>query len=273
MSKERLGKLQKWILKKCLDNTFLHRNQAREFYGKKLGPGNRDRKPASYNLEWSKKEGLLEEKEIDVYGFYKVWDEEQKKYIRPKTGKKEKAWVFRDDLIATKAMEVSISRCFNALVVRGLLERIGKWGKYYLTERGFVKVNNQAKPPGGVYPSVNNKRCPAKKTSVNNKEVVDKSTILNYKDYKAKVDEVVGEKKRAEEARRKRLKRDLNPSPEQRQKAWEVRMAEAKLDKKFTRTAIFEVCCEDCKKRILKLQDDCGIGEVRRLRKELHDTP
>ena len=39
MSEERLSKLQKWILKKCLENIFFERGQAREFYGKKFSPG------------------------------------------------------------------------------------------------------------------------------------------------------------------------------------------------------------------------------------------
>ena len=41
MAKERLSKLQKWILSHCVEKGFIWRNDAREFYGKKFSPSGR----------------------------------------------------------------------------------------------------------------------------------------------------------------------------------------------------------------------------------------
>jgi len=81
MSKERLSKLQKWILKRCLKRVLFERQEARLFYGKKFSPGG------------------YEKKAFNVYKSY--------------TPKKE--------LRSTRAIEASISRSLTNLLGRGLL--------------------------------------------------------------------------------------------------------------------------------------------------------
>lgn len=246
MSKERFSKLQKWILKQCLKDIFLHRFIVRYFYGKRFTPSYKDKKIRNWAYrEGLKKEGVLKEKDINAYD--RRWDAYKRKWINYKIEKKEKAWVVRDDLITTKAMEVTISRSLKSLVTKGLLIRSRKWGPYSLTEKGFLEVNNWVNGD----PSVNDKKCRDKKTS------------LSYNAYKAEVD-------KADEGR-KRLRQQFNPSPERQKKSFDFIHAKRKFDEKFSAKNIYELCCEECRKKIDKFGKDCGIEELNRLAEELNN--
>ena len=142
MAQERLSKLQKWVLLKCLEfdtlfENILHKNDALEFYDKKFLPSVKG-KAAQYidkNGEWG------------TYGwcYFKLPRKDTDRYLEireeeTRGGKKQYKYI-KDELIATDAEMVFISRTFSNLVKKGLLKRLSKWGGYYLTEKGFLKVN------------------------------------------------------------------------------------------------------------------------------------
>ena len=116
MSKERLSKLQKWILEKCVEDLSIPRDKAREFYGKYFSPKGRHG-PLSFPVR-------EEQKKFYDYDKGKGWREQ----YRPKK-----------EFLTTRAMEATISRTFRNLVGKGYLvkERFG----YQLTEKGWLKVN------------------------------------------------------------------------------------------------------------------------------------
>jgi len=112
MAKERLSKLQKWILNRCLENkeNGIIREEIREFFGKKLSP--------KRNLLKALQESTLGEK-----GENFNWDG---RYFSPKK-----------ELVSTRSIEASISRSFNNLIRKGFITD----SKHYLTEKGFLSVN------------------------------------------------------------------------------------------------------------------------------------
>ncbi len=240
MSEERLSKLQKWILKKCLGSIFFEREQAREFYGKKFSPG--------YNQTFG--EGWKKKRDMSDYELF------TKKYSN---GYKWKGYRAKKELFSTKAVEVSISRSLKSLIVKGLLARPHKWGQYHLTKEGFLKANKCAKIGGVLFVSVNVKKSARAETSI------------NFKAYKVKVNEVEEQRRKVSEKSSKRLRQQFNPSPERQKKLFEFKKIKEEFDKKFSPGSIFEFCCEECKKKIVKFQKDCGIEEVNRLAEELKD--
>lgn len=116
MSKERLSKLQKWILQECVNELFIFRGHSRQFYGKHLPP-KRIRYP-------------LRKQERRFYNWSKrVWpDGHEQELFSPKK-----------ELISTRSIEAIISRTFRNLVEKGFLTK-GRFG-YQLTEKGWLKAN------------------------------------------------------------------------------------------------------------------------------------
>ena len=120
-SKERLSKLQKWILTRCLENKTqgITRSEAREFFGKKLPPKRHLSEAIGEDIDRKKGE------KFDWNG----------RYYTPKK-----------ELVSTRSIEASISRSFNNLIKRELLTKKYHFGQHYLTEAGFLKVNKKEKP-------------------------------------------------------------------------------------------------------------------------------
>ena len=118
MAKERLSKLQKWILTRCLENKIqgITRDEVREFFGKKLSPKRHFSEAMSEDIDGKKGE------KFDWNG----------RYYTPKK-----------ELISTRSIEASISRSFNSLITRELLTKKYTSGQHYLTETGFLKVNKK----------------------------------------------------------------------------------------------------------------------------------
>lgn len=118
MSKERLSKLQKWILNRCLENKGggIVREEIREFFGKKLPP-------KRHSIE------ALRESTFGTEGEKFDWDG---RYYTPKK-----------ELISTRSIEASISRSFNNLIKREFLTKKYHYGQCFLTEKGFLRVNER----------------------------------------------------------------------------------------------------------------------------------
>jgi len=116
MAKERLSKLQKWILSRCLKNKAdgVYRNEAREFFGKKLPP-------KRHLIE------ALKESTFGTIGEKFEWDG------RYYTAKKE--------LVSTRSVEAVITRSLGNLKQRGFITEKNRYSQHYLTERGFLKAN------------------------------------------------------------------------------------------------------------------------------------
>ncbi len=226
MSEERLSKLQKWILKKCLEGIFFKREQAREFYGKKFSPG--------YNQTFG--EGWEKERDMSDYKLFTRKDS---------NGYKWKGYRAKKELFSTRAVEVSISRSLKSLVVRELLAQSRKWGTYNLTKKGFLKANKLAEVGGVLSPS------------------------LNFKAYKAKVNEIEEQRRKAAEESSKRLRQQLNPSPERQKKLFEFKKLNDEYIKKFCVENVFGLCCEECKGKIKEFQVKCNVEELKRVGREL----
>jgi hypothetical protein len=157
MAKERLSKLQKWILKECLERGYLRGNEAREYFGKRY-PGSK-RHPKTFpkrdfNLakveearerifgKDHKDDAIIEtiiEKAPIGYCF-PIYDSNFKR-----VGQEYEREVYtisiKPELIITRSEEAVISRSYKNLLNKGFLKRNGKYGKYRLTEKGLVKAN------------------------------------------------------------------------------------------------------------------------------------
>ncbi|MBA7541802.1 hypothetical protein ES705_34118 [subsurface metagenome] len=118
MADERLSKLQKWILNRCLENkeNGIVREEIREFFGKKLPP----------------KRHLTEALRESTFGKEGERFNWEGRYFSPKK-----------ELISTRSIEASVSRSFNNLIKRGFVANRYHNGQCFLTEKGFLKVNER----------------------------------------------------------------------------------------------------------------------------------
>ena len=165
MAKERLSKLQKWILEKCLKDLKLHRQNAFEFFGKKFSERYRNKK------EW-----LLDIKDIfkrlgrdpryyfkkDITGLF--WDFDKKKY----TKQTRRFFIPKEEMIITRSEQAVITRSLKGLVKKGFLIQARKWGEYRLTKEGLLKANKNT----------------------------TKDKIISFKDYQKKIEKAERERER-----------------------------------------------------------------------------
>lgn len=164
MAKERLSKLQKWILSRCMEEMLLRRNEARKFYGKKLPygvetrlfpPGMMERVIKPEEMEWY--DVTLKEHKLWNYETHSCDIPQEYTIVTPK-----------GEYISTKAEEVSISRSFKKLEDKGFITREKEWRPWRLTERGFLIAKKTATP------------C----------------DFVNFKDYQSKVEQIDEENKK-----------------------------------------------------------------------------
>jgi len=231
MAKERLSKLQKWILTKCLEEGMFHRNKIREFYGKKYSPAYKDKELYESDVYKADKH-MLEERGVEE----KEWDFEGETFIRKYTGKTyiRKYKVIKEQYITTKAEEVTISRTFGNLKNKNLLNAVGKWGRCYLSEKGFLIAKN----------------------------FLVVQTFINYKEYKKVIDEEIEKYSKPF---------SLGYTPEQKKKIAEYETKLKEYESKFNIKTISELCCEECLDKIVKLQKDSGVEEVKSLKQEAEE--
>ena len=126
MSKERLSKLQKWILKTCYERNSINKYELRKFFGKRFHPGRR-------KLRFEDLPSLL------------VNEEENKKYfnysdktLADGTILKNHYFSRKKELISTRAIEATITRTLKNLTQKELLIREGN--VFSLTERAFLML-------------------------------------------------------------------------------------------------------------------------------------
>lgn len=114
MSKERLSKLQEWILKNCLENVGLRRDDIFCFYGKKFSERYKTEKIRDYQLErelrWHDKDDFDEKED-----YFWTWDFKEKKQVKEKA----KYYMAKGELIITRSEQAIISRCLKNLVKKG----------------------------------------------------------------------------------------------------------------------------------------------------------
>ena len=147
MAKERLSKLQKWILNRCLENkeNGIIRDESREFFGKKLPPKRHSNEALSEGFGWGEKG-----EKFDWNGRY---------------------WTPKKELISNRSIEASVSRSFNNLIKREFLTKKYYYGQCFLTEKGFLKVNEKT-------------NCIIVNTYKNYVDVINKANEERGKDYK-----------------------------------------------------------------------------------------
>ena len=137
MAKERLSKLQKWILNRSLENkeNGIFRDEVREFFGRKFGV-----KPKWYKdhiIDYHKEGNKLFEKaglDINDYEFY---------ISKNGVGEEFAGYKPKKDKCSNRLIEATISRSFNGLIKKGFLTKKYQFGKHYLTSEGFLKVNKK----------------------------------------------------------------------------------------------------------------------------------
>ena len=137
MVKERLSKLQKWILEKCLNELEIYYQGIYKFFGKKYTV----RKPETFGkgFDFKKHYGDKYEEELDIENIKREWPPDpdfpngfnwEGYKINPKK-----------EFCITNSEKVVISRSLKGLIKKGFLIQIKKWGEYRLTEKGFLKAN------------------------------------------------------------------------------------------------------------------------------------
>jgi len=231
MAKERLSKLQKWILTKCLEGKTIHRNEIREFYGKEYQPSYKDKELSWVDVDRAGKY-MLEERQEERRKFdYKQWKYTDETYIH-------KYHVVKVQYISTKAEEVIISRTLKSLKNKCLLEQIKKWGDYHLTEKGFLIA----------------------------KSFVAGDTFVNYKEYKQAIDKQIAEEEKRHQAFVNSFK---EPSEEYQKKRLELKAKLKDYESKFNVYSVINICCSECKVEIEKFQKKSGIEEVKKIKEEL----
>lgn len=231
LKKERLSKLQKWVLLKCLEEKTFYRDMIRQFYGKHYPPSYKD-KPLNWRDEERADNKMLEEMQREVRKYdYDIgkWTDEVKIYHYK---------VIKEKDITTKAEESAISRTLTKMKIKGLLEQENKWRAYYLTEKGFLIVNS----------------------------FHDGVTIANFKEYRNVVDQQFAESKRGYENFINSFKK---PSEEYQKKAIELKSKLEDYGNKFNADTIFNICCDGCQTKIYKLQKDSGVNELKILKQEI----
>lgn len=131
MAKERLSKLQKWILEKCLKDLRIYYQDAFAFFGKKYT--NRKPELLGEGCDLKKRYGENYRNEFDIE---KVEEKQRGGYVwrRLKIGRKK-------EFCITNSEKAVISRSLAGLVRKGFLIQPSRWGEYRLTKGGFLKAN------------------------------------------------------------------------------------------------------------------------------------
>ena len=132
MAKERLSKLQKWILEKCLKDLGINYQDTAGFFGKKytnkkpefIGEGHDLKKMYGENY---KKEFDIEKVKQEKWGGY-VWH-------GLKVSRK-------PEFCITNSEKAVASRSLKSLIKKGFLIQPRKYGEYRLTKVGLLKANN-----------------------------------------------------------------------------------------------------------------------------------
>jgi len=134
MTKERLSKLQKWILERCFKDLKVNYSDIFAFFNKT----GTQRKPEFIGLfldaDLKKRYGNNYKKEFDIE---KVERETRLAgYIWKGLKISRKA-----EFCITDSEKAVISRSLKGLTKKGFLIKPRKWGEYRLTKEGFVKAN------------------------------------------------------------------------------------------------------------------------------------
>jgi len=146
----------------------------------------------------------------------------------------------------SNAERVIIHRTLRNMVEKGLLYHRGNWWFFHLTEKGFnafLKTNKS----------------------------LQLSTSVNFKDYQKRAEQ----KDEEDQKRLSAIESTLsgvslkNESPERVGKREQLRLKRQEFFSKFTTDAVFNLCCESCKEKILEFQIQCGAEEIKKLEEEL----
>ena len=135
MVKERLSKLQKWILEKCLKDLTIYYQDIFIFFGKRFTK----RKPdfiGRHNLK-------------TLYG--RIYGEDYKKVLDiEKIERKHSGYVWqgykisrKPEFCITNSEKAIISRSLKGLVKKGYLIQPSSYSKYRLTKEGLLKANKK----------------------------------------------------------------------------------------------------------------------------------
>lgn len=137
MAKERLSKLQKWILAKCLKNKIIYRNEIKEYFGKEFPGRYRNKIIWEYSIDRFPYKNRFEEREDTL--LMRNFNEES--LTAEQINQKTKYYKAKEEYIITRIEERVISRSFIGLIKKGILIETEEKKGHKLTEKGFLKVD------------------------------------------------------------------------------------------------------------------------------------
>ena len=213
MAKERLSKLQKWILSHCLENGLIWQNEAREFYGKHFSPGTKMKGEYAGVMEGAYTKVELEKFYNKEGRMGRWWNFDKRGYDDEPTERF--FYIPKKECISTKAERISIWRSFKNLADKDFITREKEWKPWQLSEKGFLIVNQAGQ----------------------------KSHLINFKDYQSKIKEL----QETSMARISELEGSIQKM-----------IGGDQHSNKFTPTAVFNLCCESCQKKIMEFSKECG---------------
>lgn len=243
MATERLSKLQKWILNRCYEITFLPRDEVRMFFGKEFGPRKEDKEVGYWSVNRIDKKFLDKKTRQDRKYNYdtRQWTDEYKTV---------EYYTLKPEFLATKSEEVTISRTLTNLKDKGYIKQLGLYGEYYLTDKGLAIVN----------------KCRDGETNVNVKPPELKFHPINIKEYQSKVDQKL---KEISDRDKERELRNKPISPAKQAKIRDLQYELMKFQGKFKIDEIIKQCCPACDKKIKAFADECGKQKLEELKKEI----
>jgi hypothetical protein len=139
MAKERLSKLQKWVLSECLKKREIHYRDTFAFFGKKF--------TNTKAREWGEGHDLKARLGGNYENEYNIENVEKHNQYIINGQLIESNWrgykiTPRNELLITNSEKAILSRSLKGLLNKKLLNQSGKYGCYTLTEKGFLKANN-----------------------------------------------------------------------------------------------------------------------------------
>ncbi|MCL5070829.1 MAG: hypothetical protein M1308_08025 [Actinobacteria bacterium] len=139
MAKERLSRLQKWILARCLKNKIIYRNEVKKYYGKEFPGLYRNKIIWYWNMgRYRNKKNMFEKYEGLVF----MWTYDEESGIGEQKHRIKNYYKVKEEFIIKRWEETDISRSINNLIKRGILIQTEEPARgLKLTAEGLLKAN------------------------------------------------------------------------------------------------------------------------------------
>jgi hypothetical protein len=139
MAKERISRLQKWILSECLKRTEIHYRDTFTFFGKKFT--NIKSQEREEEIDFKARLGENYQNEYNIENIERHHEFESGGQVHRFDWKGFRITP-KKELLITNSEKAILSRSLKGLSNKKLLNQSRKYGCYTLTEKGFLKANN-----------------------------------------------------------------------------------------------------------------------------------